>query len=230
MGGSLQRTRGFRVERVKSDGDPRNGPEKGPTSYTFRANDGEFDRYQDRLSVQGWSLKAFNANPVILYNHDAGDGGFLGLGRKDVLPIGKGRAYVQGDALYVDVQFDQTDEFAKRVESKVEQGILNAVSVRYTIPDGAYTENEKGGLDSTAQELLEISIVTIPGNQRALRVKGVDGDASDLVEKIALRAAQIVVKALDDRDASHVKNTQDRSAYLRDVAAQAIKSLNTEKR
>lgn len=194
MAGSLQRTRGFRVERVKSDSDPR---EKGSTTYTFRANDGEFDRYQDRLSVKGWDLRSFNANPVILYNHDAGDGGFLGLGRKDVLPIGKGRAYVQGDALYVDVQFDQTDEFAKRVESKVEQGILNAVSVRYTIPDGAYTENEKGGLDSTAQELLEISIVTIPGNQRALRVKGSDGlDPKSLVEQVASRAAEIFTERL----------------------------------
>lgn len=169
MAGSLQRTRGFRLEKLRSAS---NEPEGNVKVYTFRANDGEFDRYQDRLSVQGWDLKAFNANPVILYNHDAGDGGFLGLGRKDVLPIGKGRAYVEGNALMVDIQFDQADEFAKRVESKVEQRILNAVSVRYTLPDGAYTENEKGGLDSTAQELLEISIVTIPGNQRALRVKG----------------------------------------------------------
>jgi HK97 family phage major capsid protein len=171
MAGSVQRTRAFRVEKVKASP---GATAEAPKTYTFRANDGEFDRYQDRLSVQGWDLRAFNANPVILYNHDAGDGGFLGLGRKDVLPIGKGRAYVEANALLVDVQFDQADDFAKKVEQKVDGGFLNAVSVRYTIPDGAYEENSKGGLDSTSQELLEISIVTIPGNQRALRVKGFD--------------------------------------------------------
>jgi phage head maturation protease len=216
MGGITQRTRAFRLERVRAaEGDAATKP----ATYTFRANDGEYDRYQDRLSVQGWNLKAFNANPVILYNHDAGDGGFLGLGRKDVLPIGKGRAYVQGDALMVDIVFDQKDEFAQKVESKVDQGILNAVSVRYTLPDGSYSENEKGGLDSTAQELLEISIVTIPGNQRALRVKGFDGDAEELFEAVAVRAAQIVVKALDEREGSSKKF--DRAAFLRDVAASA---------
>ncbi|QDE98310.1 hypothetical protein [Myxococcus xanthus] len=73
-----------------------------PRLHTFRANDGDFDRYNDRLSVSGWMLDAFNANPVVLYNHDDGSGGFFGTGRKDVLPIGKGRAYVQGDALLVD--------------------------------------------------------------------------------------------------------------------------------
>lgn len=223
--GLTQRTRAFRIERVKDA--ERGGTNESPT-YTFRANDGEYDRYQDRLSVSGWDLKAFNANPVILYNHDAGDGGFLGLGRKDVLPIGKGRAFVEGNALMVEVQFDQSDDFAKKVESKVKQGILNAVSVRYTIPDGAYTENEKGGLDSTAQELLEISIVTIPGNQRALRVKGVDDSEFDvLTEKVASRAAEILLKALDDRDAQ--KSTpQSNPTAIRDIALSALKSLSEQ--
>ncbi|WP_254360968.1 hypothetical protein [Corallococcus exiguus] len=80
------------------------------------------------MSVQGWRLDAYAANPVVLYMHDDGSGGLFGAGRTDILPIGKGRAYVQGDALLVDIEFDQDDEFARRVESKVEKGILNAVS------------------------------------------------------------------------------------------------------
>lgn len=142
-----------------------------PKKFTFRASDGDYDRYEDRLNPRGWKLDGYAANPVILYNHDAGDGGPLGIGRKDVLPIGRGHAYVQGDALLVDVTFDQNDTFALDVQRKVEQGILNAVSVRYIIPEGYYRTNERGGLDSDVQELLEISIVTIPGNQRAVRLK-----------------------------------------------------------
>lgn len=179
------RARSFRLEAVKNDAAASEAKAK---VYKFRANDGDWDRYQDRISVGGWKLDAFNANPVILFNHDAGDGGFLGLGRKDVLPIGKGRAYVEGDALMVDIEFDQTDEFAKKVESKVEQGILNAVSVRYVM--SKYHENERGGYDCDEQELLEISVVTIPGNQRALRVKALSADEQELFDAFAARVAQ----------------------------------------
>jgi phage head maturation protease len=121
--------------------------------------------------VKGWKLDAFNANPVILLNHDDGSGGFLGMGRKDVLPIGKGRAYVEGEALMVDIEFDQKDDLAKRVEQKVADGFLNAVSVRYLLQEGKFKSNDLGGIDSDEQELLEISLVNIPGNQRAVRVK-----------------------------------------------------------
>lgn len=165
-----------------------------PRLHTFRANDGDFDRYNDRLSVQGWMLDAFNANPVILYNHDDGSGGFFGTGRKDVLPIGKGRAYVQGDALLVDVEFDQEDDFARKVESKVARGILNAVSVRYLMH--RFHENERGGFDCEQQELLEISVVTIPGNQRAVRVKELADERAAFIQDVA----KAVVGTLDERE------------------------------
>ncbi len=165
-----------------------------PRFFSFCANDGDFDRYNDRLSVQGWMLDAFNANPVVLYNHDDGSGGLFGTGRKDVLPIGKGRAYVQGDALLVDVEFDQEDDFARKVESKVARGILNAVSVRYLMH--RYHENERGGFDCEQQELLEISVVTIPGNQRAVRVKELADERAAFIQDMA----KAVVVALDARE------------------------------
>jgi HK97 family phage prohead protease len=142
--------------------------------FTFRANDDQFDRYQDRNKVSGWLLDNYNANPVVLLNHNAQE-----------LAIGKGRAYVQGNALMCDVQFDQADEFAKRVEGKIRGGYLNAVSVRYLLQDGKFRVNERGGIDSDEQELLEVSIVTIPGNQRAVRVKSEGGSN---VRTLELRA------------------------------------------
>ncbi|NVJ20645.1 HK97 family phage prohead protease [Myxococcus sp. AM011] len=172
--------------------------EGAPRLHTFRANDGDFDRYNDRLSIQGWMLDAFNVNPVVLYNHDDGSGGLFGTGRKDVLPIGKGRAYVQGDALLVDIEFDQEDDFARKVESKVARGILNAVSVRYLMH--RYHENERGGFDCEQQELLEISIVTIPGNQRAVRVKELADERAAFIQDVA----KAVVATLDERERSKV--------------------------
>jgi HK97 family phage prohead protease len=152
-----------------------------PKTFKFRASDAELDHYQDRLNVKGWNLETFKANPVIFFNHD-----------DSTLPIGKGSAYVEGDVLMVDIEFDQSDAFAKQVEAKIDGGYLNAVSVRYLMKE--YKGNEKGGFDSQAQELLEISVVTIPGNQRAVRVKSLetaelDALAEKVAEKLAAKAA-----------------------------------------
>jgi phage head maturation protease len=184
----LTRTRQFGLTKSIANGDK-------PKVYTFRANDGEFDRYQDRNSVKGWDTKAFNANPVILLNHDDGSGGFFGTGRKDVLPIGKGRAYVEGEALMVDVEFDQKDELAKRVEQKVADGYMNAVSVRYLLKEGKFKSNDMGGIDSEEQELLEISLVNIPGNQRAVRVKELAEAEAAFIDRIAEAVAKKLAPA-----------------------------------
>lgn len=167
--GCPKRTAGEAAKAAPADDRPK------AKVFKFRANDGDFDRYQDRLNVQGWKLDAFNANPVILLNHDTGAPSWCSPG-SGVLPIGKGKAYPEQQkdgswALMVDIEFDQDDELAQRVEKKVEAGILNAVSVRYIMTEGKYRENERGGYDSDEQELLEISVVTIPGNQRAVRAK-----------------------------------------------------------
>ncbi|WP_338865169.1 HK97 family phage prohead protease [Myxococcus stipitatus] len=198
--------------------------EGAPRGYTFRANDGDFDRYNDRLSVQGWMLDAFNANPVVLFNHDDGSGGFFGTGRKDVLPIGKGRAYVQGDALLVDIEFDQEDDFARKVESKVARGILNAVSVRYLMH--RYHENERGGFDCEQQELLEISIVTIPGNQRAVRVKELADERAAFIQDVA----KAVVAALDVRERGKAAPppVPDVNALARHTAESLLQHLTLE--
>lgn len=189
------RTKAFRLEAVKdaSGQVPGAADDSAPKIYKFKASDGDWDHYQDRLSIQGWKLETFNANPIILHNHDAGDGGWLGLSRKDVLPIGRGRVYVEGDALMVDIEFDQDDEFARRVEGKVAKGMLNAVSVRYLMKK--YRENERGGYDSDEQELLEISVVTIPGNARATRVRGaaLEADELALIDAVADRVTEKIL-------------------------------------
>nr|WP_254624233.1 HK97 family phage prohead protease [Myxococcus sp. CA033] len=177
----------------------------GRRVYKFRASDGDFDRYSDRLNVKGWRVDGYNANGVVLFNHDDGAEA-ASSGAEPQLPIGKGRVYIEGDALMVDVEFDDEDEFAKRVERKVAKGILNAVSVRYLMLPGQYRQNERGGYDCDSQELLEVSVVTIPGNARAVRAKSFEEGGEDLVERIAVRVAELLdaraeAKSTDDEDA-----------------------------
>ncbi|ABF88493.1 putative phage prohead protease [Myxococcus xanthus DK 1622] len=197
-------TRSLRLSAVRKDAATLSAVESigGRRVFKFKASDGDFDRYSDRLNVKGWRVDGYNANGVVLYNHDDGASASL-TGAEPQLPIGKGRVYVEGDALMVDIEFDDEDEFAKKVERKVSKGILNAVSVRYLMLPGQYRQNERGGYDCDAQELLEVSVVTIPGNSRAVRSKSLDEAPEDIVERIAAR----VVELLDAR--AEVKSTDE---------------------
>jgi HK97 family phage prohead protease len=190
-------TRSLHLAAVRKSEAPPAAASGGQRVYTFRASDGDFDRYSDRLNVKGWRVDAYNANGVVLFNHDDGTAAAW-TGATPPLPIGKGRVYVEGHALMIDVEFDDEDDFAKRVERKVTKGILNAVSVRYLMLPGQYRENERGGYDCDAQELLEVSVVTIPGNARALRTKSLDGEGDDIVERIAQRVVELLAERGDD--------------------------------
>jgi HK97 family phage prohead protease len=218
---TITRSRTFGFVETKA------APEEGKAKvYRFRANDGALDRYNDRLSVKGWKLDDFNANPVIFYNHDSG----LGMcSDRKTLPIGRGRAFTSGDALLVDIEFDQDDPFAKAVEQKVEKGILNAVSVGYTMVDGKFRQNEVGGYDSDEQELLEISVVTIPGNQRALRLRAAqearDRFADEILAKAVDQVATEILKRLDARDAAKAAKAHAVNSAAGDLAALIEKSL-----
>jgi hypothetical protein len=192
-------TRSLQLAAVRKDAAALTAVEAGSGQrvYTFKASDGDFDRYQDRLSVKGWRVDAYNANGVVLYNHDDGAQAAQ-TGAQPPLPIGKGRVYVQNDALMVDVEFDDEDDFAKRVERKVAKGILNAVSVRYLMLPGQYRQNDRGGFDCDAQELLEVSVVTIPGNARALRARSFGDNPDELIERIAQRVVELLAERGDD--------------------------------
>lgn len=221
---TVSRDKLFRLEAIKQ-APGADGTAAGPTRYKFRANDGEWDRYQDRLSVKGWQLDAFKANPVLLFNHNA-----------SALPIGKAHVYVEGDALMAEVEFDQDDEFARKVEQKVAKGILSAVSVRYLMHK--YHQNERGGFDSDEHELLELSVVTIPGNQRATRAKGLD-DVQDVVDaftkaftkSLGAQGASTTHTERAAMDEQQIKAMQERLAALEaeKKAADEAKALEARK-
>lgn len=133
-------------------------------SYSFVASTENSDRYGDVINQKGWSLEAYNRNPVVLLNHNSNS-----------LPIGKGKVSIKDGQLMIDVEFDQEDELAKRVENKVKNGYINAVSVGFN-PIESKRRSElpkehkafgKRGMYFEKSELLEVSIVTIPANSDA---------------------------------------------------------------
>ncbi len=80
-----------------------------------------------RTLMSGAALDDFKANPIMLYQHNRS----VQYGDQDsILPIGKWvDIEVQGDKLVAYPEFDDDDDFAKRIEKKVEKGYLNGASI-----------------------------------------------------------------------------------------------------
>ena len=145
-----------------------------------------------RILQNGWELDNFRANPLVLFNHDDGAGGFFGS-PSDTLPLGrwadvKASGGAGGELRGV-AHFDMTDEFAMRVLGKAEHGLINATSVRWLPiehridvelrdPDDP-DSGTRSVLTFVRQELLEASFVVIPADPGAVILRG-DGKPLDL--------------------------------------------------
>ena len=134
----------------------------GERQYEFTASTADMDRDGEVIDVEGWDLKNFKKNPVIMYAH-----------AYNTLPIGKATHIgIKEGELKNTIEFppEGTYEFADIVERLVNTGYLKAESVGF-IPKK--WEDGDGGEKTprriyTKQELLEISIVPIPSNPNAL--------------------------------------------------------------
>ncbi len=133
---------------------------------SFIASTPNSDRYDDVIDQNSWVLEGYKNNPVILLNH-----------RQDMLPIGRAtKIGVVNGQLEIDVEFDMEDELGANVARKVDQGFLKAVSVgfqpkkgimRSELP-GDHKAYGKTGMFYSENELLEVSVVTIPANSEAI--------------------------------------------------------------
>lgn len=159
------------------------------------------DSVGDRISVKGWELDRFRKNPQVLWAHD-----------QRSLPVGTVERVWKGrnagtPALMTESVFHAADEnpMAPLVEKLVAKGALPGVSVGFVPLDMVWPESEEErkeldlgpwGVYHRSQELLEESVVPVPANANALRVKSVEvaqpllrlareqGTSADLIEMI----------------------------------------------
>lgn len=146
------------------------GGDSETRTYTFRASSAAVDRQNEVIDQAGWDLASYRANPVILDSHKYGS-------IDDIL----GKAVrVEGmpEGLEVDVQFADTER-GRMAQRLVDDGFLRTVSV------GFRSMARKPGMRSgepmthTRMELLEVSMVAIPANREAVRLRGVEDDVTD---------------------------------------------------
>lgn len=124
---------------------------------SFIASTASEDRMGDVIRQDGWDLKAYKKNPVVLFGHDHSK------------PIGKAHNIrVKDGALTADFEFAsaEVDEFAAKIGRMVKAGYLNAVSVGFQPLEVKPRKN--GGYEFLKSELLEISVVSVPANSEAL--------------------------------------------------------------
>ncbi len=123
-------------------------------TITVVASDETVDRHGEVIKVDGWDLKNFKKNAVMLVSHNWSD-----------LPIGKWlRPRVEGNKLIMDAKFSETSSKATEVLNLVKEGILNTVSVGLIVKE----RDEKDPSIITKAELLEVSWVSLPANPNAM--------------------------------------------------------------
>jgi len=137
----------------------------GPRSARFVVwNHATPDRNGRDLAADGWVLEPYQANPVLLWNHD-----------DDRPPIGRASSVsVRGKRLIADLEFlpERMDPFADHVAALFAAGYLSAASAGWVALESPKLvgEGDSMRLFFPRNELAEISIVPVPAHRDALRL------------------------------------------------------------
>jgi HK97 family phage prohead protease len=136
----------------------------------FTISTGAVDRDQDTISVGGWQLDHFMRNPVVLWSHRADE---LPIGK--VVDIGRDDSRLHAAVRFLPGGYGAASETADIVYRLTADGYLAATSVGFRPVSWDFTDDEtRGGndwfpgIDFHEQELVELSLCTVPSNPEAL--------------------------------------------------------------
>jgi len=128
--------------------------------FTVLASNGTLDRHGEVIDPKGWDTKNFKDSPVILFNHD------------HTRIVGKAsNVRVDKDGLKMDIELASkgTSPDVDMVRNLVDEDILSKVSVGFIPKD--WERNSDGNIVFTKTELLEVSLVGVPANPDAGKMK-----------------------------------------------------------
>ena len=131
--------------------------------YEFCASDESVDSYGDVVRADGWELTRYKKNPIVLFQH------------QNSVPVGiSTRVWQDGKKLMARIKLaaEGTSPFIDTLRKLLEQKIIRAVSVGFLPLEEKYIRDESNdrvtGYEFIRQELLEISLVSVPANPNAL--------------------------------------------------------------
>ena len=125
-------------------------------SFIAIASTNSVDRHGEIVDNNGWDLKSFKKNPVILWGHDHNEPA-IGVSKKTWVEGTGKKAKLMIQPLLHDVT-----ERARAVKALVEMGIIKTLSV------GFKPLESPDGVTFTKNELLEVSMVNVPANADAM--------------------------------------------------------------
>ena len=137
--------------------------------FRFRASTSAVDRQNEVIDQNGWKIEDYKRNPVILDSHRYGSIDDI-LGRARRVEVGP-------EGLEVDVEFAPTGK-GNMARELVEAGMLNTVSVGFRSLSRRPGAKAGEPMTHTGMELLEVSMVAIPANREAVRLRGVEDDVN----------------------------------------------------
>lgn len=125
-------------------------------SFVAVASTNSVDRHGEIVDNNGWDLKSFKKNPVILWAHDHTEPA-IGVAKK-IWVDGEGN---KAKLMIQPILHDVTEK-AKAIKALVDQGIIKTLSV------GFRPLESPDGVTFTKNELLEVSMVNVPANADAM--------------------------------------------------------------
>jgi hypothetical protein len=148
--------------------------DEGKRQLTVTASTEKIDRYGDCIRANGWRLDAYKLNPVVLWGHRASEPA-VGKTVKIWIEQSPRPALVQ----VIEFATKEANPLADVLWRLYKDGFMSAVSVGF-LPLEQPTpisdlESNTVGYEFTSQELLELSLVSIPANSECLtraRTKG----------------------------------------------------------
>lgn len=138
-------------------------------THKFVVNTENVNEYGYRILTSGIDTVQYMRNPVVLFGHERA------LYSNPQAIIGKVvKLYVEDTKLIADIEFDESDAYAKKIAKKVESGFIRMASIFADVIEGSIDPMLvlPGQTHETITKckLVEISIVDIGGNDEALKL------------------------------------------------------------
>lgn len=209
-----------------------------------KADDGSFiaiastnavDRHGEVIDNNGWELKAYKKNPVILWGHDHNEPA-IGISKRTwVDGVGK-----KAKLMIQPVLHDVTEK-ARAVKTLVEMGVIKTLSV------GFKPLESPDGVTFTKNELLEVSMVNVPANAEAMALAykslkdsgfkdktiaelGIDTQLIDRIVKLEKDVSELHEKVKAQPANPERREVNERLSMLKVIARAADKILEGEKK
>lgn len=167
----------------------------GEREFEFVASDETPDSYGDIVRLEGWDLRRYKKNPIILFNHSSS------------VPVGfSPKVWIDEAAkklmCRVKLADEGTSEFIDTLYKLMKQRIVRAMSVGFRATKDVNILRDKdgnfSGLEFVGQELLENSIVSVPANPNSLAQMKSIGASDAFIRRVSAQDA-IVQASIRER-------------------------------